>query len=587
MTLQAISLEGTMLSLTGAELATAQQGFASLFGNQVSLQDFVAAFEGGETNLALDSLSIATLDPNRFETRADFREISGTGRGTCSYIWRHNSDGTLTRTNDSSLRIDGTHQRLSLQIHGNLLSLSQRSGVVREFVIEARDVGRYAYRFMDGVTIEPEMLVALGGRLREYARHQGIFFDEEQFASLKSPREIADFLILSEIHDPWLTEVDEIIGRRGYQFTVDQVVDIARRPGLAALLDCESYIMRLDLLDDAAVTRFRDSVYAGRNQQALERIRGVIGTGYTLLPQDVRNALILFRPYIFPRPRKTPPLPDLTSVAQPQSPYNVIGFRSEDGRLLRSVPPDPQGTAMRDYRVPEIGRIVEAIESGVRIVTSTGLSGSGKTEVLIWNLEQALSRRGHRVVSLDALKLVGHPNKRAILSRIDQVLQPTVVIFDESVFISGTPKEAFVRFAHEFLRRPGQHLIFVGGGVISPQKQQRLIERELDQLFDEYEHSNVSLYPKPLNLAQSFRFLGLARLDWADEATGVGLLTYILERYPPYFIPFVPIRLHEHPEIRSVAAAHDLIDQEVDAPFWTSAAMMVIDGISPPLREGE
>jgi hypothetical protein len=297
------------------------------------------------------------------------------------------------------------------------------------------------------------------------------------------------------------------------------------------------------------------------------------------MPEDVRNALIVYRPYLFPRPKKTPPVPDLSVRPQPESPYRVLGYRSKDGILLRSLDRDPPGTPLHEYRADEVRTVIQAIESGTQIVTATGLSGCGKTEVLIWNLERTLSQRGHRVVALDAQKL-GEPE--ALLKRIDEFVQPTVVIFDESVYISGPRKTAFIEFSRRFLQRAGQHIVFVGGGVISPEAQRRSIEDQLEPLFLAHSSAHVTLHPKPVNLTQAYRFLGLARVDWADEATKIGLLTYVLERYPPYFIPMIPIRLHEHAEISTPEQARALIEREIDVPFWTGAIGMVIAGVNGP-----
>jgi hypothetical protein len=88
---------------------------------------------------------------------------------------------------------------------------------------------------------------------------------------------------------------------------------------------------------------------------------------------------------------------------------------------------------------------------GVRLVSMTGLSGAGKTEMVIWNLEAALAAQGHQVVSLDAQQLIKRADSADLLGEIDDVVRPTVVIFDESLYIRGPRKSAFLEFAERFL----------------------------------------------------------------------------------------------------------------------------------------
>ena len=100
---------------------------------------------------------------------------------------------------------------------------------------------------------------------------------------------------------------------------------------------------------------------------------------------------------------------------------------------------------------------------------SPGLSGSGKTEVVIWNLEAALAAQGHQVVSLDAQQLIKRADAAALLREIDDVVRPTVVIFDESLYIRGPRRGVFMEFAERFLGWTDRHLVFVGGGrAVSP-----------------------------------------------------------------------------------------------------------------------
>ncbi len=552
------------------------QAFAQFFGERVTIQDLINAFEGMNISLKLDCLRVARHNENTFETHAEFKGNGDSINGSCTYVWQRNADGSLTRRSDTSIEITGSKSRLALQIHQNLLHFARKSGMVSDFQIEAREVGRYAYRFFDGVTIDQGTRNAIGNKLKEFAGDYGEAFAQDKYNELRSPRELAGFIVLPRIKLGWLRVVSEIIERHGYQFTVDQVVDVARRPGLAFLLDRSSYTMQLDLKDDETISRFRESVIAGRGGRILRRVRGVLGMPFTNLPETVRNALIIYRPHLFPRPRQTPPIPDLSQRTQPRSPYHVVGFRTQDSRLLRSIDRDPSDKSLRDYRASEVDQVVSAIEDGVQLVSSTGLSGSGKSEVLIWNLERVLSERGHRVVSLDAQAMGGGDRAIGLIREIDDIVQPTVFIFDESVYISGKYVEKFAEFAKRFLRYPGQHIIFVGGGVTSPQKQRSQIESHLHELWNIYQTAHVSLYPKPLNLRQAFRFLGLARLEWLSDDDKMELLDYVLERYPPYFIPLIPIRFHEHPEITTLAGARLLVDAEIDVDYWTAAARMVI-----------
>ncbi len=79
-------------------------------------------------------------------------------------------------------------------------------------------------------------------------------------------------------------------------------------------------------------------------------------------------------------------------------------------------------------------------------------------------------------------------------------------------------------------------------------------------------------------MRQAFRFLGLGRLAWADDEQKLALLRYTLERIPPYFIPLVPVRLHEHPAVQDMTQARALIDAEVVPQYWREMAGMVFEG---------
>jgi hypothetical protein len=256
----------------------------------------------------------------------------------------------------------------------------------------------------------------------------------------------------------------------------------------------------------------------------------------------------------------------------------VVGFRAQDDTVVPSIAADPPEARLRDYRAAEVERAARAVLDGARLVSITGLSGVGKTEVVIWNLEAALAAQGHQVVSLDAQQLIKKADAAALLREIDDVVRPTVVIFDESLYIRGPRRGLFTEFAERFLAWTDRHLVFVGGGRQSPESQRQDIERELGALWTQFETAHVPVLPKPINLRQAFRFLGLGRLAWADDEEKKALLRYILERIPPYFVPLVPVRLHEHPEIQSVDRACALIDAEVAPQYWREMAGMVFEG---------
>lgn len=372
--------------------------------------------------------------------------------------------------------------------------------------------------------------------------------------------------------------VDEIVRAQGFRFTADQVVDVARRPGLAFLLDQPSYCMSLRVSDEAAHSLFLESVRLGRRRESLQRLPGVLGNPFSQLPKRVRSALLVYRPFLFPLPRETPRIPDLEPMATPRPPALVVGFRASDGTLVPSVPADPPGVRLRDYRAQEVEQAVRAVLDGARLVSVTGLSGTGKTELVIWNLEAALAAQGHQVVSLDAQQLVKRSNAAELLREIHEVLRPTVFIFDESLYIGGPRRGVFLDFAERLLAWTDRHIVFVGGGRQSPEAQRIAIERELGVLFERFENAHVPVLPKPVNLLQAFRFLGLGRITWADDDQKRALLQYALERIPPYTIPLVTVRLHEHPEVQDVGGARALIDAEVAPDYWREMAGMVFEG---------
>ncbi len=549
---------------------------SELFGPQVSVQRLIDTCSVGEVRL--DALRFSRHGLDLFETRAVFGTPSQRVSGTFVNVWQRGASGRLTRTREGHLFIRGSSSRLALQLHANLVDFARQTERVDRMEVEAREIGRYAYRFMHGVEIDAATRAEIGQRLVAARPILGVGFDTERFAALRSPREIVDFLVLARIREPWMETVDRIVQAQGYRFSVDQVVDVARRPGLAFLLDRPAYCMSLQATDDRAYARFLESARLGRRRKSLQRMRGVLGNSFAQLPKRVRSALLTYRPYLFPPPRATPEIPDLGSVGQPESPHRVLGFRASDGTLVRSVAADPPGSRLRDYRAAEVDQAAGAILRGARLVSMTGLSGSAKTEVVIWNLEVALGTQGHQVVSLDAQQLIKRNDVAALLREIDDVVRPTVVIFDESLYIRGPRRGAFLEFADRFLGWTDHHLVFVGGGRQSPEEQRGTLEGELAALFERFESAHVPVLPKPINLHQAFRFLGLGRLAWADDEQKRALLRYTLERIPNYVVPLGPVRLHQHPAVQSMDEARRLIDGEVSPEYWRDMIEMVFEG---------
>lgn len=582
-----VAEEGTPLprvTFDGAEFAlgdTAQRSqledhLREFFGPLASVQQLIDTCTVDDVRL--DALRLSRHGPDLFETRAAFANPDQTVSGSFVNVWQRGDRGRLKRTREGRLFISGSRSRLALQLYANLVDFARRTQRVDRMEVEAREVGRYAYRFMHGVEVDAATRAEIGRRLADAGPLFGVEPDLEQFESLRSPREIVDFVVLSRIRERWMETVDQIVQAQGLRFSVDQVVDVARRPGLTFLLDQPAYCMSLRVTDDRAYTHFQESVRLGRRRESLQRLRGVLGNAFSQLPKRVRSALLTYRPYLFPLPRGIRKIPDLEFPLPPEPPVRVLGFRSSDGELVRSVAADPPSARLRDYRAPEVQRAVNAVLDGARLVSITGLSGSGKTEIVIWNLEAALAAHGHQVLSLDAQQLIKRTDAAALLRQIDDVVRPTVVIFDESLYIRGPRRGAFVEFSERFLRWSDHHLVFVGGGRESPEDQRAAVERELGVLWERFESAHVPVLPKPVNLRQAFRYLGLGRLAWADDEQKRALLHYTLERIPPYFVPLFSARLHEHPAVQSMDQARALIDGEVALPYWRDMAGMVFEG---------
>ncbi|MBW1879324.1 MAG: hypothetical protein JRJ84_13255 [Deltaproteobacteria bacterium] len=569
-----IVVEGTAYAHNNpCEWAQLDKALAGYFGEAVTIEHLIAVFEVGD--LHLDTLRFASRGAELFETRATFSSTPAGVYGTFTNPWRRGPLGRLTRLPAGRLFISGSRSRLALQLHANLAEFARLTGLVDAVEVQALDVGRYAYRFMHGVEVDAATRAALYQRLRQAEDEYHFGGDVQALDTLRSPRDLCDYRILSRLTDPWVAEVDAIIERHGYRFSVDQVVDVARRPGLAYLIDRASYSMRLEVRDPVQYEQFRESVRQARTRRSLPRLTGVLGSAFHQLPPGVRAVLLTCRPFLFPQPRKTPPLPDLSDLEQPVCPYPVLGFDTADGAFLPAAEPDPQGVPLRGYRAAEVAAAAEAVRDGARVVTVTGLSASGKTEIFIWNLERALAAAGHEAVSLDAQRFVGRDDAGKVLRQLDELLDPTVLILDESVYLRGVRKAPVVRFIERFLQWSDRHVFLVGGGRTSPQAQRASIEEQLESLF-RMPSAHVSLYPKPLNLVQAYRFLGLARLDWASEEQRRDLLCYTLQRIPPHFLSLLPVQFHEHPHIRDMDRAKSLIDEEVTPDDWSELVGMVL-----------
>lgn len=559
-----------------AQRSRLEDHLREFFGPHVSVQHLIDTCSVDDVRL--DALRLSRDGPDLVETRMGFANPERSVSGTFVNVWRRDERGRLTRTREGRLFISGSRSRLALQLHANLVDFARHTGRVDRLEVEAREVGRYAYRFMHGVEVDAVTRAEIRRRLAEAHPLLGVEVDTALFETLRSPREIVDFLVLRRIREPWMETVDEIVGAQGFRFTADQVVDVARRPGLAFLLDQPSYCMSLEVSDETAYSLFLESVRLGRRRESLQRLPGVLGSPFSQLPKRVRSALLVYRPFLFPLPRETPRIPDLESMVPPRPPARVVGFRASDGTLLPSVAADPPGVPLRAYRAQEVEEGTRAVLDGARLVSVTGLSGAGKTELVIWNLEAALAAHGDQVVSLDAQQLIKRKDTAALLREIDDVLRPTVVIFDESLYIGGPRRGVFLEFAESFLAWTDRHLVFVGGGRQSPEAQRLAIESELSALWRQFESAHVPVLPKPLNLRQAFRFLGLGRIKWATDEQKRALLQYVLERFPPYTIPLVTVRLHEHPEVQDMERARALIDAEVAPDYWREMAGMVFEG---------
>ena len=550
--------------------------FAEYFSKNVKIYDFIDVFENQNTKLMLDSLCIEKRAPDLFLTHAEFSRQQGRGWGSCTYVWKRLADGSLQRSADASIHIEGARGRIALQLHANLADFARKAGLVTGFTIRARKVGRYAYRFLDGVQIEADTLRRVGLSVQEVAAELELDWSAERWSRIKSPHDVAASFVLYQIPERWMARVDAIIKRQGYQFTLDQVLDVARRPGLAFLIDQQHYNMELQLDDDEAMQRFHRSVTLGRRRRTLQRASGVLGSPFRRLPGDVRRAIISFRPYLFPPPYESPHLPDMSQLQQPDSPRQVKGFMCRDDVLLPAQPADPRGTPLSDYRRPEVLQVLDAIDAGVPLVTVTGLSGSGKTESMIWNLEKRLAQKGLRSASIDARGLARHARCAEMLTGIDDSLRPQVMIFDESLYMRGDARQDFLAFARRFLLWPGQHLILVGGGRISPDAQHRVIEQEMEELWQGRQSRRVTLLPKAANMEQAYRFLGLARVDWMRTEEKIAILQEVLRLYPPFFVPLLPLRMHEHKEIDSYQKALALVRDEVNWDLWQQELGMVV-----------
>jgi hypothetical protein len=186
--LTSISIGGVAHALNQTDLSPLHREFALFFGDRVSPQDLIDSFERPDAGLTLRARSVTPTGPDTFETRAEFHGGAEGSRGACTYVWRRMPDGSLERTKDAAVAATGFGNRIALQIHRNLIEFSRKTGLVSDFMFEARGVGRYAYRFMDGVEIAPETLREVEERLRESEGRLGGDVDWEKFRTRSPPR---------------------------------------------------------------------------------------------------------------------------------------------------------------------------------------------------------------------------------------------------------------------------------------------------------------------------------------------------------------------------------------------------------------
>ncbi|EKD42407.1 MAG: hypothetical protein ACD_73C00171G0001 [uncultured bacterium] len=480
--------------------------------------------------------------------------------------------------------MEGMGIRTALQFQANMVHFSRQSGIIDEYWINAHDIGRYVYRFFDGIKLDKESIDKLKQGFADLKSVLPLSTSQlAQLPQLKTPREWSDFIVLNNLSKQWVEWVSQMIDQRGYRFTVDQVVDIARRPGLALLLNQDSYAMNLDIKDDAAFTGFNSSISLARENKTLPRARGVLGQSFNYLPTLVRNALILFRPYLFPKPGPSAAIPDLSTIAVPTPAFSIKAFKTLDGAEVASIPADPEGLHIRDFRLNEARAVTQAITDGNKAVLVTGLSGSGITEGLIWNLEKDLTAKGHRVVSIDIKKVADFIREHkdpAELEKIIRVMnesvQPNIIIIDNALLIERLPNKQLIQILlKKYFSRPDQHIVLLGSGRNSFESQEKKLKSILDPLGIK-DPPVVAVHPKPLNLTQAYRFLGLAKITWLSVEEKLNFLNEVFAKIPTYYPLLENLRLSFGPQ-RTLEEAMELVADDMTPDYWENDMGAIVE----------
>lgn len=560
------------------------QAVKDLFGSRIGAKSFCDVFEADETGLVVDEVIVEHQQTEVIFTVLFRNGFSGS-TGIYTLHWKKNPDGTVTKTPQAFFRAPGLGARLSLQLQANLVLLSQKSGKVTDYRIGARQMGRYVFRFLDGVSLDSQVVFRVHERIRQQARLFDHPVDMARMSLAISPRLLSELIVLRRMPKAWLEYVGDMVERQGYQFSDEQFLDVVRRPGLVCLLEQDSYVLGLDLKDQDRVSRFLKSIHESRSFESLNRLRHIFCEGHSSLPRHVRDALILYNPYLYPFAAEPPSLPDLRSVLMPVPWFEVTGFKNiTDQRLVVCEGADEPGTLLRDMWATQVRHVLGAVKSLVRLVTVTGISNSGKTELFIWNLEKSLTNLGYRVITLDISKMC-HLPPEVFVSLLDDIVRhssPDVLILDESLFIhEGEMARQFACFADRFLSQKQRHIVFVGGGFLHPEGQRDLIQARLESLWAGRVSEHVSLTPKRLNAVQVYRFLGLARIGWLTNAEKKEYLEYVLQRIPAYFRMLDSVRLHLHPEVKNLQMAKALVDICVDPKGWRDDLEAIVEDKRP------
>jgi hypothetical protein len=198
-----VTFDGANFALEDAvQRSRLEDHLREFFGPCISVQQLIDTCTVDD--VCLDALRLSRHGPHLFETRAAFANPDQSVSGTFVNVWQRGDRGRLVRIREGRLFITGSRSRLALQLHANLVDFARRTGLVDRVEVEAREVGRYAYRFMHGVEIDAATRAEIGRRLADAVPVLGVEFDAELFETLRSPREIVDFVVLTRIREPWM-----------------------------------------------------------------------------------------------------------------------------------------------------------------------------------------------------------------------------------------------------------------------------------------------------------------------------------------------------------------------------------------------